>query len=99
MEPAMRARTKQDVTMTTIRDDLTQVLDALPPAQQIEVLDFARFLQHGTSQAEQAPTLPATELRLRAVSPETLVQLTGIVRLGGDAVADTEALYDDNDRN
>jgi hypothetical protein len=99
MEPIMGARTKKDVALSTIRDELTQVMDALPPARQSEVLDFARFLQHGMSQAERAPTPPATELRLRAVSPEALVQLTGIVRLGGDAVADTEALYDDNDRN
>jgi hypothetical protein len=99
MEPTMRARTKKDVALSTIRDELTQVMDALPPARQSEVLDFARFLQHGMAQQEQVPTPPSTELRLRAVSPETLRRLSGLVHWGGDAVADTEALYDDSDRN
>jgi hypothetical protein len=94
----MGARTREGVGSSTVREQLTQVLDALPPARQIEVLDFARFLQHGTSQAEQAPTPPATEIQLRPVSPETLRRLSGLVSWGGDAVADTEAIYD-NDRS
>jgi hypothetical protein len=97
MEPAMKARMKKDAALSTIRDELTQVLDALPPARQIELLDFARFLQHEMSKPEHVAAPPATEVRLRAVSPETLLKLSGIVRLGGDAVADTEALYDDID--
>ena len=93
----MRARTKRNAALSTIRDELTQVLDALPPTRQVEVLDFARFLQRRMSEATPGQTPQPSELRLRAVSPETLLRLTGLVHLGGDAIADTDALYDNTD--
>ena len=95
----MRARTKRDAAMPTITEELTQVLSSLPPPRQVEVLDFARFLQRQASEPARVQTPQPTDLRLRAVSAATLRDLTGLVHLGGDAVADTEALYDNSDRH
>ena len=90
----MRARTRRDASSPAITEELTHVVNALPPTRQVEVLDFARFLQRQESQTPRP-----TDLQLRVVSPETLRDLTGLVHLGGDAVADTDALYDNNDRH
>ena len=79
---------------TGLRPELWRLLDVLPPSKQAALLDFARFL-HEQSRAdrpmvESYPTAP----ELHAVPAETLKSLTGLVALGGDALIDTEALYD-----
>jgi antitoxin YefM len=43
---------------------------------------------------EQDRTLQPTRGRLRLVPTSSLTKLTGVVSLGGDALADSEALYD-----
>jgi hypothetical protein len=77
-----------------VRPELLRLLDTLPPSRQDELLDFARFLhQQAAEMGAAEPAGPAIELRLAPAA--TLAGLTGIVALGGDAVADAEALYDD----
>lgn len=78
--------------VTTVKPELLRVLDALPPSRQTQVLDFARFLYRQVAVAE--PPV-AQDIEVRAVPATTLLRLTGLVALGGDALADTEALYDD----
>lgn len=66
-----------------LRERVKKELETLPPGRWREVLDFVRFLKRrphpGTVQ-----TLPASSLD----------QLTGLVEWGGDALIDSERLYD-----
>jgi hypothetical protein len=82
-----------------IKQALWDILEQLPPAQRHQVLDFARFLYQqvltpprSLGETEGGPA-PEQKIQLRLVPAESLVGLTGLVSLGGDAVADTEALY------
>ena len=82
-----------DMARRRVRPELLRLLDSLPPARQTELLDFARFLHQQATQTDFAePSGAPIELRLAPAT--TLEELTGIVALGGDAVVDTEALYD-----
>lgn len=78
----------QRTAESTVISELVRLLDSLPPSKQREVLTFARFLR------QQVQTEAGESAALRPVPADTLVPLTGVVALGGDAVADTEALYD-----
>jgi hypothetical protein len=82
-----------------VKQALWDILEQLPPAQRHQVLDFARFLyqqvlvpSYSPGETEGGPT-PEQKIQLRLVPAESLAGLTGLVSLGGDAVADTEALY------
>ena len=77
-----------------VKLELLRVLESLPSPRQIELLDFARFLQQ-IALTEPVKASTPQEIELRVVPAASLLNLTGLVRLGGDAVADTEALYDD----
>ena len=80
-----------------IKPELLRLLDTLPRSQQTELLNFARFLHQQTSAAGPAASLANPAIELRVASATTLLGLTGLVALGGDAVADTESLYDGAD--
>ena len=92
-------------TSQEIKQALWELLDQLPPSQRHQVLDFARFLHQPAlapppelgETADLAPS-PEQKIQLRLVSANSLVGLTGLVSLGGDAVTDTEALYDGDGR-
>ncbi len=60
---------------------LLEAFRRLPPGRRAELLDKLRALR---------------EPLLRKVPAKRLNDLTGLVSLGGDALADTEALYDGN---
>ena len=82
-----------------VKQALWDILEQLPPAQRHQVLDFARFLYQqvlttprSLGETEGEP-VPEQKIQLRLVPAESLAGLTGLVSLGGDAVADTEALY------
>jgi hypothetical protein len=88
-----------------VKEALGDILDQLPSPQQQQVLDFARFLrqqalEHAPSHLETGgETLSSTQrVHLHLVPATSLVGLTGLVSLGGDAVADTEALYNGDSR-
>ena len=76
---------------TTLRPELLRLLDDLPQSKQAELLNFARFLRQ---QAAETPNQSTESLKLRSVPANSLAYLTGLVTLGGDALIDSEALYD-----
>ena len=61
--------------------NLIEAFHRLPSGRQAELLDKLQALR---------------EPLLRTVPANRLYDLTGLVSLGGDALADTEALYDGN---
>ena len=81
-----------------IKEAVQRVLDDLPAEKIEEVLDFALFLKaRWTTQGESKATVPeSTALILHTLPAAHLDRLTGLVAWGGDAVADTERLYDDH---
>lgn len=82
--------------LTEARTELLRIVDSLPPAGQAQVLNFARFLAQRTNPSRPEGRAEAEGIVLHAASARTLFDLTALVALGGDAVAETEALYDDN---
>ena len=76
--------------MTLVEYDLKQQvekeLETLPPGRWREVLAFICFLKDRSGREGGIRTLPASHLD----------QLTGLVAWGGDALADTERLYDES---
>lgn len=87
------------MTVTDIKRELLQVLDALPPSRQAEVLDFARFLRQQMTSRELGKAWQPSRIEVRLVPATTLLGLTGLVALGGNAIADTEALYDNDSQH
>jgi hypothetical protein len=83
---------------TKVKPELLRVLDALPPSRQAEVLDFARFLYQQTAIPEPEKMVRQPRIKVRAVPAMTLLNLTGLVALGGDAITDTEDLYGNDGR-
>lgn len=61
--------------------EVVEAFRRLPPLQRAELLERLRAL---------------CEPELRTVPASRLHALTGLVSLGGDALADTEAIYDDD---
>lgn len=61
--------------------ELLEAFRRLPPQRRMELIEKLETLR--------VPTL-------RTVPASRLYALTGLVSLGGDAMADTEAIYDDN---
>jgi hypothetical protein len=82
-----------------VKQALWDILEQLPLAQRHQVLDFARFLYQQvitlprSLEETEGVAAPAQKIQLRLVAAGSLVGLTGLVSLGGDAVSDTEALY------
>jgi hypothetical protein len=82
-----------------VKQALWDILEQLPPAQRHQVLDFARFLSQQVLTTPRSlretggEPSPEQKIQLRLVPAGSLVGLTGLVSLGGDAVADTEAFY------
>lgn len=68
-----------------LKQQVKRELETLPPGQWREVLDFVCFLKNRSAR-EGVRTLPASHLD----------QLTGLVAWGGDALVDTERLYDES---
>jgi len=80
-------------SVSQIKEKLIRTLDELLPEQITELLDFASYLRDRKEQIVLVPLETPFELRL--VPMTTLNSLSGIVSLGGDALADSEALYDE----
>lgn len=72
-----------------LKESVLEVLDELPPEAMAELLDFALFLkQRSQIRGEMQRPQPKT------VSAAHLNKLVGLVAWGGDAIADTERLYE-----
>lgn len=74
-----------------VKETLIDLLDHLSSTQRQQVLDFARFLRQQAFEetAGEAPS-PEPGMQLNLIPAVSLMGLTGLVSLGGDAVADTE---------
>ena len=85
----------------SVKQSLWDIVEQLPPAQRDQVLDVRSFLVAANAYPSSRKIETETErchiaeqaIQLRLVPASSLVGLTGLVSLGGDAVADTEALY------
>ncbi len=79
------------------KEAIQRVLDDLPAEKIEEVLEFALFLKarRSTHEASTAMALEAPQRPLHALSAAHLDRLTGLVTWGGNALADSERLYDD----
>lgn len=67
-----------------LKEQLIKDLEDLPPDKLREVVDFVSFLRGQRNST--VPSFPSTALD----------RLTGLVRWGGDALAEAEKLYDDS---
>ena len=75
---------------STLKDAVLEALDDLPNERMAEVLDFALFLK--TRQKDRSFVSPV--LCLPSVPASQLKPLVGLVAWGGDAVEDSERLYE-----
>lgn len=76
--------------MNITKDAVINALDELPADRLGEVLDFVMFLK----QRKQAKPQGSPTLLVKAVPAHQLKGLVGLVTWGGDALADTERLYE-----
>ena len=76
--------------MNTIKDVVINALGDLPADYLNEVLDFVLFLK----QRRQVDLLPLRKLAVHSTPASQLDGLVGLVAWGGDALADTERLYE-----
>lgn len=75
--------------ITPLRETLIGILDELPPEEVAELLDFALFLKQRSGSREGS-----RKLLLKTLPAAHLDQLAGLVAWGGDALADTEEIYE-----
>ena len=80
-------------TYLTTKEQIIHKLDGLSPQGLHDLYQYLEFLLHKSQMSEKEtdrePVYPA-----RFVPAERLDALTGVVNVGGDALADSEALYD-----
>ena len=72
------------------KQKITKVLDELPAEKMAEILDFATFIK----QRFQSPSRAVHRIAIKTVPATRLRSLAGIVAWGGDAITDTERLYE-----
>jgi hypothetical protein len=82
------------IDVAEVKEAIIKTLDELLPEQVSEVWDFTTFLRARAEQAKNSQCESRVSLRL--VPATSLFALTGIVSLGGDAVTETEAVYDED---
>ena len=74
----------------TTKQAIVKLLDELPSDKLVEVLDFVQFLKE--RKREQSGT--ASRIEVKTVPASHLKSLLGLISIGGDALEDTERLYD-----
>ncbi len=74
----------------TMKTNVLQILDELPAERVAEVLDFALFLSRRRQNAVASASTPT----LPTIPAAHVMPLVGLVAWGGDAVTDTERLYE-----
>ena len=82
-----------------IKSELLRLVEILTPEQQAQILEFAHSLQQQTRVEALKKVPPPPKIVVRPLPATTLMNLTGMVTLGGDAVGDTEALYGNDCRS
>lgn len=89
------------MTLSTeqIKREVEQALSDLPVDKMGEVLDFVLFLKKRCTEGELRNTSdrdsPPCSV-LRSMPASHLDHLTGLVEWGGDALTDSERIYDDS---
>jgi hypothetical protein len=72
------------------RETLDKLLDDLPEEKVLELIDFASFLRDKLKNTSCDPH----RIFVKAMPVEQLQMLSGTVAWGGDALDDTERLYE-----
>lgn len=75
-----------------LKESVIKILDELPSERIAEVLDFAEFVKHRDRDANRT-----SRLIIRSAPISQIEELAGIVSWGGDALEDSESLYDGKD--
>jgi hypothetical protein len=78
---------------TIIKEQIIRELDELSPEGLRELHHYIEFLRHKRRERDREPAVEAV-YPTRFVSAKRLDALTGVINIGGDALADSEALYD-----
>jgi len=76
--------------MEITKENVINALDELPGERLGEVLEFVMLLKHH----KQGEPKDSRTLVLKAIPAGQLKDLIGLVSWGGDALADTERLYE-----
>jgi hypothetical protein len=79
-----------NIMAASLKEAIIRVLDELPSDRVAEVLDFALFLKRRS----QAQLRQRQETVVKTMPAAHLDALVGLVAWGGDALADTERVYE-----
>ena len=71
------------MTAFDIRSELLRLVETLPPEQQAQILEFARFLRQKTPAEAREKIISPPRIAVRLVPATTLTNLTGMCALGG----------------
>jgi hypothetical protein len=80
-------------TYTITKEQIIRELDDLSPEGLQDLHQYLEFLRHKRWKQNREPAGEPV-YPTRFVPAERLDALTGVVNIGGDALADSEALYD-----
>ncbi len=99
-QPAANPDVAAQDSIQEVRDAIVATLDELPPASLEVVRQFVAFLREQSRQGRPVVAAPKKDVPYRyptvPVPASSLDAFTGILPpVGGDALADTEALYDE----
>jgi len=75
-------------TVVFYKEILNKILDNLPEKKVVEIISFAMFIKEHRNDETHVPLI-------RAIPAKELNGLIGIVNWGGDAVDDTERLFEE----
>ena len=76
--------------MEITKENIINALDELPGERLVEVFNFVMFIKQRKQAQPGASPIPV----LRATPIQQLKKLVGLVSWGGDAMVDTERLYE-----
>jgi hypothetical protein len=80
-------------TYPITKEQIIRELDELSPEGLRDLYQYLEFLRHQRRKRNHEPAVESV-YPTRFVPAERLDALTGVVNVGGDALADSEALYD-----
>ena len=80
-------------TYPITKEQIIRELDELSPEGLRDLYQYLEFLRHKRGERDGEPAFESV-YPTRFVSAERLDALSGVVNIGGDALADSEALYD-----
>ncbi len=81
-----------EANKTAIKEKIIEVMNELPAEKMIEILDFAAFVRQNFQHRNIARNL--TTPKIEEIPAARLRLLTGIIAWGGDALIESERLYE-----